>query len=619
MPTLHRLLGIVAIVGLCWIHSGIAHAEKRVALVIGNSAYSHVPELANPKNDAADMAAKLVELGFEVVQGEDLDLQSMRRTVRDFVNRLDGADLSLFFYAGHGLQVNGGNYMAPIDAQLANYNDLDFEMLPMDLVLSAMERSTKTNLIFLDACRDNPLAENLARSMGTRSGSVGRGLAKFGSGIGSLIAFSTQPGNVALDGKGRNSPFTTALLSHLGTPGLSITDELVAVRRDVLAATDGKQVPWDNSSLTGPVVLKEAPAKEPKQEAAMPAQQTSQPALQQNDTSQAQFEITFWNSIKDADSKAYFETYLTRYPSGQFVDIAKLKIAELEARIVKDASDAELARVQDEQKKVEAAKLAQQDKQANDEANAIAEQAAAKQAAELKAAEDAAQKAEEARIAAEEARKALEQRLADLEAAQKQREAELSIAKAEADKRIEVARLEQSSDVEAQTRSMAPEELARATQSELLRLGCLSGRVDGKWGSSSQRSLRAYADRQGVKLASLDPAIDLLDRLKATNVRVCPLICGKGMEESNGRCVKVKQEAKVDPKPEKRQSAQSTSPIPLQSSRPEAPSKKVAGGRTCKMCKALEAGMIDFNHGFRKKCLSELEWAQMSSRFWQCK
>ncbi len=190
-----------------------ALAEKRVALLIGNSAYKHAPQLANPRNDAADMAAKVEGLGFEVVSGEDLDFASMRNAAREFTKKLEGADLSLFFYAGHGLQVNGSNFMAPVDAQLASYNDLDYETLPMDLIVTAMERNSKVNLVFLDACRDNPLAENLARSMGTRSGSVGRGLSKQGNGVGSLIAFATQPGNVALDGDGRNSPFTTELLS----------------------------------------------------------------------------------------------------------------------------------------------------------------------------------------------------------------------------------------------------------------------------------------------------------------------------------------------------------------------------------------------------------------------
>ncbi|MEZ5871665.1 MAG: caspase family protein [Nitratireductor sp.] len=570
MAGLFRLTRILAIVLICWLQSSLAQAEKRVALVIGNSAYQNVPQLANPKNDASDMAAKLTELGFDVVQGEDLDLRGMRNTVREFIKKLDGADLALFFYAGHGLQVNGNNYMAPVEAQLANYDDLDFEMLPMDLVLSAMERNTKTNLIFLDACRDNPLAENLARSMGTRSGSVGRGLAKLGSGIGSLIAFSTQPGNVALDGKGRNSPFTTALLKHLGTPGESITDELVAVRRDVLAATDGKQVPWDNSSLTGPVVLKEAEKPEP---AAKSQQSDPDAAANPAVTESGQFEITFWNSIKDADSKAYFETYLGQYPQGRFAAIARLKIAELDARVEREKKAAELAQAKDEQKKAEAARLAEEAKKSDEASKRAAAEQAAQRSAELKAAEEAARKAEEARLAAEEARKALEKRLADLEAAQKQREAE---------KPVEVAKLEQP-EPDTASRSIDPGELARSTQSELQRLGCLSGRIDGKWGSGSERALKDYAGRQGVKLASLDPTIDLLDRLKATKVRVCPLVCSKGQEESNGRCVKVKQEAKVDPKPDHRSQSSTRIQTPVDK-RDSQRSASSLSTRVCYIC-----------------------------------
>jgi uncharacterized caspase-like protein len=299
--------------------SSHAWAEKRIALVIGNSAYQYAPQLTNPHNDAGDMASKLTELGFVVVTGRDLDLMGMRRSIRDFVDKLEGADLALFFYAGHGLQVNGNNYMIPIDAQLASNNDLDFEALPIDLVLSAMERNAKVNLIFLDACRDNPLAATLARSMGTRSVAVGRGLAKLDTGVGSLIVFSTQPGNVALDGAGRNSPFTTALLKNLGTPGQSITDDLIAVRRAVLQATDGKQVPWDSSSLTGPVVLNPSPVQHTT---------TNPPATSETDKT---VELAYWNTIKDSTDKSFFDAYLQQYPNGVFAPLAKLKISVIEA------------------------------------------------------------------------------------------------------------------------------------------------------------------------------------------------------------------------------------------------------------------------------------------------
>ena len=293
-----------------------ALAEKRVALVIGNAAYQNVAPLPNPGNDAADMVAKLEALGFEVVSGRDLDLSGVRRAVRDFVGRLDGADLALFYYAGHGLQVDGENYLAPVDARLASQVDLEFEAVPMNLILTAMERSTRVNVVLLDACRDNPLAVNLARSMGTRSASVGRGLAKIGTGIGTLIAFATQPGNVALDGSGRNSPFTSALLKHLGQPGRDITRELIDVRRDVLAATGGRQVPWDNSSLTGEVVLKPATGNEPT------------PAKEKNGEQAA--ELAYWDTIKNATDRDLFDAYLQQYPQGVFASLARAKIQIIE-------------------------------------------------------------------------------------------------------------------------------------------------------------------------------------------------------------------------------------------------------------------------------------------------
>jgi hypothetical protein len=230
-----------------------ANAQKRAALVVGNSAYSHATPLANPTNDAKDMGAVLTNLGFEVVLGLDLDKRGFDLKVRDFSRALAHADAALLFYAGHGLQVAGRNHLVPIDAQLINERDLDFETVSLDFVLKQMEleREGKTNIVFLDACRDNPLARNLARSMGTRSASIGRGLAQVQTGVGTFIAYSTQPGNVALDGAGRNSPFATALLKGMLAPGRNLTAVMIDVRRDVLAATHGKQVPWDHSALTG--------------------------------------------------------------------------------------------------------------------------------------------------------------------------------------------------------------------------------------------------------------------------------------------------------------------------------------------------------------------------------
>ncbi len=531
--------------------SSPALADRRVALVIGNSAYEHVPQLANPKNDAADMAAKLESLGFEVVRGSDLDLSDMRKAARDFTNKLEGAQLSLFFYAGHGLQVNGNNYMAPVDAKLASYDDLDYEVLSMDLILSAMERKTKVNLVFLDACRDNPMAENLARSMGTRSTAVGRGLAKLGSGVGSLIAFATQPGNVALDGKGRNSPFTSALLNHLGTPGQSVTDDLINVRKEVLDATEGKQVPWDNSSLTGPVVLKEKPKEEVKLEIipAAKAPDLAKPASEVN----SQLELAYWEAIKDATDKGFFEAYLQQYPKGTFASLAYLRINQI-------------------------------DKHAAGE----------KQAVE-------AQQAEQKRLGKEAAAKAVEEDAAR----EKARLAEAG--DAEKQKAFETAKLEQPAPTESIT-DMAPidpAELAIATQKELARIGCLSGKADGKWGSGSERALKDYAGRQGVKLASLQPDANTLVRLRATNVRVCPLICGKGMEEKNGRCEKIKREASINPK----SISDKTKGLPIENNK-----KKLVSSYSCRICKPTVG--TNFGQPVRV-CRDPLGWARDAS-YYRC-
>jgi uncharacterized caspase-like protein len=214
-----------------------------------------VAQLPNPSNDAADVALALRNIGFDVIEGRDLERRAMEEKIREFGRRLDKADVALFFYAGHGLQVGGKNYLVPIDAKLERAGDLSFETLDVGLVLGQMEADKRVNLVFLDACRDNPLSRSLARALGARSAAVGQGLASIQSAVGTMIAYATQPDNVALDGDGRNSPFTTALLRHIVTPGLEISSVMKRVRADVVAATRDRQVPWDHSSLIGDVVL----------------------------------------------------------------------------------------------------------------------------------------------------------------------------------------------------------------------------------------------------------------------------------------------------------------------------------------------------------------------------
>ena len=229
-----------------------------MALVIGNSNYQFSAKLANPGNDAQDISQTLRQLGFDVVEGRDLDRRGMDDALRQFSRKLDGAGLAILFYSGHGVQVNERNYLIPIDAKIERPADLNLDAVDIQRIIDQMEAEKRVNLIFLDACRDNPLARSLARSAGTgtRSANVSMGLAPVQSAAGTLIAFATQPNNVALDGDGRNSPFTTALLKHMVVPNLEVELMMKQVRLDVMSATREKQIPWGHSSLVGNVYLR---------------------------------------------------------------------------------------------------------------------------------------------------------------------------------------------------------------------------------------------------------------------------------------------------------------------------------------------------------------------------
>lgn len=233
-----------------------ASAERRVALVLGNSQYQHAAPLANPARDAQAMAERMQNLGFEVVSGFDLTKQQTQVTVAQFAKQVRGADVALFFYAGHGLQVSGKNYLLPVDAALEDETSLDFEAVSVDFVLRQMSRETSIRLVFLDACRDNPLADVLAKTAGIKGASSG--LAEIpieNGGAGTLVAFAASPNQLAYDGSGDHSPFTTALLQHIGESNVSITEAMNRVTSDVFKATAGKQRPWINVSLTTEVVL----------------------------------------------------------------------------------------------------------------------------------------------------------------------------------------------------------------------------------------------------------------------------------------------------------------------------------------------------------------------------
>jgi uncharacterized caspase-like protein len=500
--------------------AGAAAAEKRVALVIGNAAYDYTAALPNPRNDAEDISAQLKGLGFQVITGLDLDKAGMDAKITEFAQALNGADVGVFFYGGHALQFKGQNYIVPTDAKLMTAPSLEFEMVRLESVQQVMEGEAKTNIIFLDACRDNPLARNLARALKTRGTDFPRGLAPVESGIGTLISFSTQPGSVAYDGEGRNSPFAAALVKHIGAEQ-PVTDVLIAVRNDVVDATQQQQVPWEHSALRSKFYFKEpAAGRVAAAPAAVPAPApTVRPAGTADPTYELQAELALWKSIKDSKNPALLQSFVDQFPNGRFAKTAQLMNADL---------------------KEEKTQLGVAEKRDSDAAAAAADQRQA-----LAQAEEARRKADDAKLssdyrtALEEARKARE---AAEEAGRRQAEAEK--AAEEARKRAEasgarqetaasapmaVASLQDEAGTTARTnagpamRSIAPDPavLALDIQKQLKRVGCYNSSVDGKWGDGSRAALEKFADATHRELNTEEPSEEALAALDESKPGVC--------------------------------------------------------------------------------------------------
>ena len=237
-----------------------------MALVIGNGAYTHVKALPNPSNDARAVSKSLRGIGFVVTEGIDLDRSGMQNMIREFLRDAARSQVAIVYYAGHGVQVDGRNYLVPVDAQLKPGGSMTDVMMDMDSIMAGLDDQLRTNIFILDACRNNPMAPQVTAAAAGRAIEAGVGLAapsSLGSGstlgAGTLIAFATAPGKVALDGEGSNSPFSAALSRHIGTPGLEVQQMLTRVRAEVVATTKSQQVPWSNSSLLGEVYLAEKP------------------------------------------------------------------------------------------------------------------------------------------------------------------------------------------------------------------------------------------------------------------------------------------------------------------------------------------------------------------------
>src|SRR3979490_2031030 len=250
--TMRFLIAAVSVAAFL-VSGNAAFADKRVAFVVGNSAYKNVAPLPNPAIDAKSMAKLLRNVGFDVVEGANLTRDKMTEKLLEFGKKAEGSDVALFFYAGHGIAINGTNYLLPIDADLKSEMDVKLgAAINIDLTLDQTMNDAKVKLVFLDACRDNPFAAKIKSNSATRSVSVQTGLAEMKSGEGTLIAFATGPGQTALDGQeGTNSPFTRALLANLTQPGLEIQQAMTKVRAQVNEETSKGQRPWRHTNLIG--------------------------------------------------------------------------------------------------------------------------------------------------------------------------------------------------------------------------------------------------------------------------------------------------------------------------------------------------------------------------------
>jgi uncharacterized caspase-like protein len=339
-----RMLGFAVSLFTALFVADSALANSRVAFVVGNGAYKHADPLPNPTIDAKAMARLLRNAGFEVVEGTDLGREAMTARLREFAVKTQGSEIALFFYAGHGMSVNGKNYLIPVDADLKSEMDVMFTAIDVDVTLDQTMSDAKVKLVLLDACRDNPFAAKIRSLKSTRSVTVGSGLAEMKSGEGTLIAFATSPGQVALDGeKGGNSPFTRALLNHIATPGVEIQQAMTRVRAQVNEETKKQQLPWGHTNLIGSVYLNASAAAEPNRPEAAPVAAAPEapaqvqtaavtPSTTVRSAAPSEVEIEFWRSIKDTNKPEELNAYLLNYPNGQFRPLALARLAALDAQ-----------------------------------------------------------------------------------------------------------------------------------------------------------------------------------------------------------------------------------------------------------------------------------------------
>ncbi|HMJ45245.1 MAG TPA: caspase family protein [Pseudolabrys sp.] len=584
---------IILAVWSTWLFSQPAFAEKRVALVIGNSAYQNVTRLANPANDSGSMSETLKSAGFDVVElKRDLKVNEMRRALRDFSDRVRDADMAIVYFAGHGIEIDGTNYLIPVDAVLERDIDAFDEAIPLDRILTVIEPAKQLRLVILDACRDNPFGRTMKRTIASRT--IGRGLAKVDpTSPNTLIAFAAKAGSTASDGDSKNSPFTAALVKHLPKPGLDLRKAFGFTRDDVLKATNNKQEPFIYGSLGGDDVAL-VPA------VTVPPSATS--PVDANAAIRRDYEFAL-----QVSTKAVWDSFIRNNPSGFYTDLAKAQRDKLGAESASAAATEKARAAAEEQKRLaiegaraieqaraatlareaEEARVAAERKKLLEEAKVAAAERA-KAAAQAKAAEDArlaaekAGKIEQARVAAERTAAERKEALEEARAAEAERAKAAAQAKAEEDARLAAAKkkvMEEAKAAEAerakaevqtkvanenkdpdnkpigQVATLTPPDQAgeaipksdkssatdipRLLQVELRRVGCNTGAIDGNWNAAAQKSLGLFNKNAGTKLDAKVASVDALDVVRGKTGRICPLICDHGYKADGDNCTKI--------------------------------------------------------------------------------
>ncbi|MDH2344883.1 caspase family protein [Bradyrhizobium sp. SSUT77] len=498
MRNLFRLCPLLLAVALLF-GAGPAFAGKRVALVIANSAYQHAPSLTNPVNDGSVMARTLKEAGFDIVDSRhDLSALDTRRVLREFADGTRDADIAVVYYAGHGIEVEGSNYLIPVDAKLERDTDVFDEALSLDRVLVAVEPAKQLRLVILDACRDNPFGKTMKRTVASRS--IGRGLAQVEpTSPNTLIAYSAKAGFTAQDGDGANSPFTVALSKHLTTPGLDVRRAFGFVRDDVLKSTGNRQEPFVYGSLGG----EDVPLVPVKGTAAAPAAPAANP--------QADVRRDYELALQVGNRPAW-DAFLAQHPDGFYSSLAKLQLDKIGAEQAHAAATEKAKQAEAERDRL-AALGAQKDAQA-------------KAAADAKA-------AEQVQLAAQKAKEQAQQQAA---AAEQQR---VTLAAAAPSAAPASTASPAGTNVASLTPATAPADLSRSVQTELGRVGCFSGAADGNWTTSAQRSLSQFNRYAGTKLDVKVASTDALDTVKSKQSRVCPLVCEHGFKADGDKCTKI--------------------------------------------------------------------------------